>query len=86
VLLYDSAGQHITVENATLSHAPALLVLGQRELVLVSWAGPWPVSEQWWDARHARYAHRVQVLDERGIGWLLTSAQGTLWSLEARYD
>ena len=86
VLLYDSAGQHITVENATLSHAPARLVLGQRELVLVSWAGPWPVSEQWWDARHARYAHRVQVLDERGIGWLLTSAQGTLWSLEARYD
>ena len=86
VLLYDSAGQHITVENATLSHAPARLVLGQRELVLVSWAGPWPVSERWWDERHARYAHRVQVLDERGVGWLLTSAQGTLWRLEARYD
>lgn len=86
VLLCDSAGRAITVDDAVLSDAPARLVLGHRERVLVSWAGPWPVSEQWWDTRHARYTHRVQVLDERGIGWLLTSAQGDLWRLEARYD
>lgn len=86
VQLHDSAGRGVTVVSGALSCPPARLVFGQREQTIVSWAGPWPVSEQWWDARHARYAHRVQVLDERGIGWLLTSAQGTLWCLEARYD
>jgi len=86
VLLCDSVGRSVTVHNAALSYAPARLVLGQRERILISWAGPWPVSERWWDARHARYAHRVQVLDEHGIGWLLTTAGGNVWRLEARYD
>lgn len=84
--LEDHSGQKIVVEHSSLSAVPARLVLGQRQLVLMSWAGPWPVSEKWWDARHSRYAHRVQVLDERGIGWLLTSEQGHQWRLEARYD
>lgn len=86
VLLCDGVGLSVTVQNDALSGIPQRLVLGQRERVLISWAGPWPVSERWWDARHARYAHRVQVLDEQGIGWLLTSAEGDVWHLEARYD
>jgi len=76
----------VWIEHAQLSSAPASLVWGERRVDLVSWAGPWPVTERWWDAAKARYAHRLQVLDERGIGWLLTTAQGHQWRIEARYD
>jgi protein ImuB len=54
-----------------------------------AWAGPWPVSERWWDVETARRAHRFQVVDDRGIAWLLvltTDSLGATWSAEARYD
>lgn len=86
VVLRDGSGDPVVVSGGTLSQDPAHLVFGQRERVLISWAGPWPVSERWWDVHNARYSHRLQVLDERGIGWLLTSEQGHQWRLEARYD
>lgn len=84
--LHDGEGRNVWIDNAELSGVPASLVFGERRVGLVSWAGPWPVTERWWDAAKARYAHRLQVLEERGIGWLLTTAQGHQWRIEARYD
>ncbi|MCU1598095.1 MAG: polymerase family protein [Glaciihabitans sp.] len=52
---------------------------------ITAWAGPWPVAERWWDADAARRAQRFQVVDDRGIAWLLV-LQGVTWSAEARYD
>jgi protein ImuB len=86
VVLQDDEGRNVWIDNAELSGTPASLVFGERRLGLVSWAGPWPVTERWWDVAKARYAHRLQVLDERGIGWLLTTSQGHEWRIEARYD
>ena len=86
VALHDAKGRTVLIDKAELSASPASLVLGSRRLDLVSWAGPWPVTERWWDPAKARYAHRLQVLDERGIGWLLTTSEGHQWRIEARYD
>ncbi|HEX4057006.1 MAG TPA: DNA polymerase Y family protein [Galbitalea sp.] len=54
-----------------------------------AWAGPWPVSERWWDSEAALDAHRFQIVDEQGVAWLLvlTKREGTSsWAAEARYD
>jgi protein ImuB len=50
-----------------------------------AWAGPWSVSERWWDADTARAVHRFQVVDGDGVAWLLV-LENSAWSAEARYD
>jgi protein ImuB len=49
-----------------------------------AWAGPWPVSERWWDST-ARSLQRVQLVDETGRAWLLVLAAHRWWA-EAVYD
>jgi protein ImuB len=54
-----------------------------------AWAGPWPVSERWWDSEAALDAHRFQVVDEHGVAWLLVLTRhpdNQDWTAEARYD
>lgn len=84
-LLAEDGGTVTVSSRAELSHPPAWLVSGPRRLKLTSWAGPWPVWEKWWDPARSRFVHRVQVLDEHGMGWLVCLSD-TVWSLEARYD
>ncbi len=50
-----------------------------------AWAGPWPVSERWWDPERARALHRFQVVDVDGNAWLLVLEDHRWWA-EARYD
>jgi protein ImuB len=50
-----------------------------------SWAGPWPVTERWWDPEHARSLHRFQLVDEEGNAWLLALEDHRWWA-EGRYD
>ncbi|MCS5713044.1 DNA polymerase Y family protein [Herbiconiux sp. CPCC 205716] len=50
-----------------------------------AWAGPWPVSERWWDSRKARRLDRLQLIDADGTAWLL-ALDRHLWWAEARYD
>ena len=50
-----------------------------------AWAGPWPVSERWWDSRKARRVDRLQLVDADGVAWLL-ALDRHLWLAEARYD
>jgi protein ImuB len=52
---------------------------------VLSWAGPWPAEERWWDARTARVRVRFQVATADGTGWLLVLSDGA-WSVEAVYD
>lgn len=49
------------------------------------WAGPWPVSERWWDEHAARRLARFQVVGADGSAWLLLVENGRWWT-EARYD
>ena len=48
-------------------------------------AGPWPVTEQWWDPAHARRQARFQLVADDGSAWLAV-LQGGRWLVEARYD
>ena len=50
-----------------------------------AWAGPWPVTERWWDPERARQLHRFQVVDADGSAWLLMLENHHWWA-EARYD
>jgi protein ImuB len=83
-----AAGEEPVVvsEQAQLSLPPRALVWGSRRLVVVSWAGPWPVWEKWWDPTQSRFLHRVQLIDDHGMGWLVSAQQHNRWFLEARYD
>lgn len=79
-------GDTVAVSSrAELSSPPAWLVSGSRRVKVMSWAGPWPVWEKWWDPARSRFVHRLQVVDEQGMGWLV-SLCNQAWSLEARYD
>ncbi len=51
---------------------------------VVSWAGPWLSDERWWEREGSRTA-RMQVVDDRGVAWLLVVESGR-WAMEARYD
>jgi protein ImuB len=50
-----------------------------------AWAGPWPLSERWWDAAAARRANRFQLVDTSGTAWLLV-LEGRDWWAEGQYD
>ncbi|MEV8266972.1 DNA polymerase Y family protein [Microbacterium sp. NPDC076911] len=72
-------------ERGTMSAVPGLLIEGRRKRAIAEWAGPWPVVERGWDAARTRRAHRFQVVDADGTGWLLVCDRGS-WTAEARYD
>lgn len=58
---------------------------GQEWQPVASWAGPWPVDEQWWDEAAARRIARFQVVGVDGSAFLMI-VEGGHWWTEARYD
>lgn len=69
------------------------VAVGQDWQPIASWAGPWPVDEQWWDDPPqaggapiaARRIARFQVVGVDGSAWLMIIDGGQWWT-EARYD
>jgi protein ImuB len=54
---------------------------------VLSWAGPWPIEERWWDPHRCRRHARMQVLAEsRGntIAWML-SVESRQWKITGIY-
>lgn len=86
IFLRDRHGHDIVLVEGALSGEPTVMVWNGRERPLTSWAGPWPVWEQWWERGRHRFVHRVQVLDQHGVGWLVLYTEDAGWRLEARYD
>jgi len=84
--LLDDDSKPVTLVGHALSAPPQWMGITSNTRVIVSWAGPWPVMEKWWDPSHARYNYRLQLLDDQGIGWLVTAEKDNVWFLEARYD
>jgi protein ImuB len=82
----DDAGDAVTVTGrCVLSAAPAWLAAdGEPPLRITGWAGPWPLSERWWDPAAARRRARFQLLTEDGRAWL-AAVQDSRWLIEARY-
>lgn len=58
---------------------------GQDWQPVASWAGPWPVDEQWWDEAAARRIARFQVVGVDGSAYLMI-VEGGHWWTEAQYD
>ena len=52
---------------------------------ITAWAGPWPVTERWWDPQQARRQARFQLVTEDGNAWLAALQDGR-WLIEASYD
>lgn len=84
--LLDDDNQPVTLVGHALSSPPQWMAIGSKKRAILSWAGPWPVVEKWWDPARARYNYRLQLLDDQGIGWLATAENDSVWFLEARYD
>jgi protein ImuB len=82
----DEAGAAVTVTGrCVLSAAPAWLAAdGEPPLRITGWAGPWPLSERWWDPAAAHRRARFQLLTGDGRAWLAAVQDGR-WLIEAGY-
>ena len=82
----DDAGRAVTVSGrCAVSAAPArLAVRGEPPQRVTGWAGPWPLSERWWDPSAARRRARFQLATEDGRAWLAVVQDGR-WLVEAGY-
>jgi hypothetical protein len=82
----DDAGNAVTVNGrCAMSAAPARLAVdGEPSLRVTGWAGPWPLSERWWNPAAARRRARFQLLTDDGRAWLAV-VQGGRWLIEASY-
>jgi protein ImuB len=83
----DSSGVPVAVSGrAELSGPPAWLSAGGRPpRGIAAWAGPWPVTERWWDPPQARRQARFQLVTDDGSAWLAVVQDGR-WLIEASYD
>jgi hypothetical protein len=79
-------GAAITVTGRCVtSAAPAWLAVdGEPPLRVTGWAGPWPLSERWWDPAAARRRARFQLLTGDGRAWLAAVQDGR-WLIEASH-
>jgi len=82
----DDAGRLVTVTGrCVLSAVPARLVIGpEPPRRITAWAGPWPLSERWWDAVAARRRARFQLATDDGRVWLAV-VRDSRWLIEAGY-
>jgi len=82
----DDAGQPVTVTGrCVVSAQPAALAVGRDPpRPVTGWAGPWPLSERWWDPAAARRRARFQLETDDGRAWLVAVQDGR-WQIEAGY-
>jgi protein ImuB len=82
----DDDGDAVTVTGrCVISAAPAWLAAdGEPPLRITGWAGPWPLSERWWDPAAARRRARFQLLTGDGRAWL-AAVQDDRWLIEGGY-
>jgi protein ImuB len=82
----DGAGAAVTVTGrCVVSAAPAWLAVdGESPRRVTGWAGPWPLSQRWWDPVAARRRARFQLLTGDGRAWLAAVQDGR-WLIEAGY-
>ncbi len=86
-VITDEHEKPVTVTGRALVSAPParLSADGGPWLAVTSWAGPWPVSERWWDPASACRCARFQLVTEDGNAWLAVVQEGR-WLIAASYD
>ncbi|MCW2787076.1 MAG: putative DNA-directed polymerase [Marmoricola sp.] len=84
-----AAGQPVVVtDRGAVSCVPARFHSGSTAgwQPIDSWAGPWPVDEQWWESSTgSRPAARFQIVGVDGRAWLMRCDDRGWWT-EASYD
>jgi protein ImuB len=83
----DDCGAPVAVSGrAELSAQPAwLAAAGKPPRAITAWAGPWPVTQRWWDPPQACRQARFQLVTDDGKAWLAALQDGC-WLIEAGYD
>ena len=86
VEVLDTAGSVVAVDaRGMLSDPPAVVVIDGVAIPVASWAGPWPVDEQWWEHAARRRRARFQILLASGEAYLIALERGR-FLVEGRYD
>ncbi|MCP2095358.1 MULTISPECIES: hypothetical protein [Actinosynnema] len=84
--LVDRAGGDVGITgDAELTVPPSRLVHGGTVCEVVSWAGPWPAGERWWDEQAVVRAAHLRVVgvaaDGARLAFLLIRTGGK-WAVE----
>jgi protein ImuB len=87
----DDAGRPVVVSpRGAVPNPPARFDFGGDVVAIVSWAGPWPVDERWWNPESARQVVRCQLVDVRGRAFLVSATMvpdaPPRWQVDAIYD
>jgi protein ImuB len=87
VEVFDQAGAPVRVgSRAVPATVPVEVSIGGgRRLGVVGWAGPWPVTEHWWDPASRHRQARFQFVLDDGNAYLVVLERGR-WTLAATYD
>lgn len=82
----DAAGNDVVVNGRgeTSASPSRMSIAGGPWVAVLSWAGPWPLEEKWWDDNGRRRA-RLQIVLADGSS-LLVAREGRRWWVEATYD
>ena len=83
----DDSGEAVSVTGRAQVSAPPTWIsaAGAPVRAITSWAGPWPLTERWWDPARARRQARFQLVTDDGSAWLAVVQDGR-WLVEASYD
>ncbi|WP_010202487.1 DNA polymerase Y family protein [Salinibacterium sp. PAMC 21357] len=87
VHVFAHDGSTVSVdERGQMAAEPASFATSDsRSRTLTAWAGPWPLTERWWETAASGLSWRFQAVDDTGCAWLLVLDDGGWWA-EARYD
>ncbi|MFA5774685.1 MAG: DNA polymerase Y family protein [Ilumatobacteraceae bacterium] len=91
VIVQDDEGKPLLVTGRhELSASPATLRMASANAApyaVVSWAGPWPVEERWWDPTRRRRLARLQLVITRGdtTRAVIVALEHGQWWLTATY-
>ncbi|GAB3400787.1 DNA polymerase Y family protein [Flindersiella endophytica] len=81
----DLLGATLDNRGDLLEPPKALRRRGEPATAIERWAGPWPVTERWWDESKARHYVRLQVLCADGRAYTLLHEHARWW-IEACHD
>ncbi|GAB3662076.1 DNA polymerase Y family protein [Glycomyces tarimensis] len=83
VLAADGTPVSVAARGA-MSATPALVSLSGKRIPVIAWAGPWPVTERWWNEGARRYARlQVELADGRAA---LLYLENRRWKVAGWYD
>ena len=89
----DQHGKLLSVSaRHELSASPVVVIIGTTSYKVISWAGPWPVEERWWDTARGRRLVRLQLVCEKitvedtpQISAMLAILEHSEWTVAAIY-